>query len=45
MDNIEQDIDLLQITEEDKESLIELENQKQEEIENLKQIKEKYYSH
>ena len=40
MDNIEQDIDLLQINEEDKESLIELENQKQEEIENLKQIKE-----
>jgi len=40
MDNIEQEIDLLQINEEDKESLIELENQKQEEIENLKQIKE-----
>ena len=40
MDNIEQDIDLLQINEEDKEVLIKLENQKQEEIENLKQIKE-----
>jgi len=40
MDNIERDIDLLQINEEDKESLIELENQKQEEIENLNQIKE-----
>jgi hypothetical protein len=39
MGNIEQDIDLLQINEEDKESLIELENQKQEEIENLNQIK------
>jgi DNA repair exonuclease SbcCD ATPase subunit len=40
MNNIEQDLNLLQINEEDKESLIELENQKQEEIENLKQIKE-----